>query len=348
MSMEIDVNLQLAGCRFINKQLSKLMRHLEGIKTAGDTEDVHQARVACRRLRSAFDFFGDDFEGQRLTTFGERIKKLTKSLGTVRDIDVQIEFLKEVLADIDSEHKKVRPGVKRILLRWGQRRQAAQAKIIKVVDKIQKKHMLTDIHLEVERILFERQEAQPDLTPSMVMGRIVERLQNRVADVLSQKRSLGRPEDSAGHHALRISIKKLRYEMEISDIVLRGRLKNSIKKVKKIQTILGYLQDCVVWESDIADFIEQEKQRTVEYYGYGRPFAGILRGLEFLRQERKNQHDKLFVEATNYLAQLDREHFWEAFLEPLRSDNVSEEPSEDEVEAEKDGGQIVPNDSDSI
>lgn len=60
------------------------------LATDGD-EPIHQARVALRRLRSAFSLFkplfGDDPEGARLR---EELRWLASALGTVRDVDVLI------------------------------------------------------------------------------------------------------------------------------------------------------------------------------------------------------------------------------------------------------------------
>jgi CHAD domain-containing protein len=271
-----------------------------------------------------------------------------KFLGKLRDLDVQIQFLKGVLADIHSEHKKELPGIKRLMLRCRQQWGAEHEKVVKAIAKIQKKHVLTEIHLEAESILFERQDSQTKSTPLAVIDHISRQLQSGVEDFRGRKLCLEQRGDNTGHHALRISAKQLRYEMEICDLILRGEFKDSLKKIKKIQTILGDLHDCVVWESEICEFIELEKQRTIDYYGHDRPFTRILPGLEFLKQNRKNHHDKLLLEVYDSIMQLDQEDFWDTFLEPLRPDKTIEiESSGDNVEEEKNNTHIDPDNSSS-
>lgn len=336
--MKTNSDLLSTGCGFINKQLSSLARYLERAKTAEDTEDIHQARVLCRRLRAGFSFLGDYFNEENLRSPLKQLKRLMKFLGRARDLDVQIEFLERVVAELGAEQKKIRPGVQRMTLRWKQRRQSAQAQVVKAIEKTQHKHVLTGIHVEIERALFDiRENPAGTAIGGALNERVDQRLEMRVQEVLGQRSCLEQADDHAAHHALRISAKRLRYEMEIGDLVLGGRLKSCIKKVKTVQTLLGDLHDCVVWESDICAFIEEERQRTLEYYGNDRPLRRILPGLEFLRQERRRHHEALFVEVCDYLGQLEQDNFWQALLESLRTREVIHtEPSEADIEEETD------------
>ncbi|MHC5083042.1 MAG: CHAD domain-containing protein [Planctomycetota bacterium] len=333
MKQNVDTSLQLLACSFVSGQLSKLMKHLQGAKTAEEIEDVHQARVACRRLRSAMEIFGDCFDAGKLKRWKKKIRALLKSFGAARDLDVQIEFLKEVLAGIDDQHKKNRPGIQRMMLRWQQKRDAVQPKVVKAVETIQKEHLLTNIHLEVERVLFELKHLSAPAVSDAVTERAQKQIQERAVDFLGRGHCLQDPEEVPEHHAMRISAKKLRYTMEICDSALEGLLKPAIKKVKKIQTLLGDMHDCDVWADDIAAFIEQEKQLTIDYYGHGRPFNRILSGLIFLQQERKTHRRELFDQTAQYYEQLEQEGFWSTFMDALgggdESASVSEpEPSE--------------------
>lgn len=337
MKLQVDPSLQLAGCQFVSRQLSRLMKHLQGARGAEDIEGIHQSRVACRRLRSGLVVFSDCFDADKLQDWNKHIKKLLKSLGAARDLDVQLEFLQQILDGIDAEHKRNRPGLKRMMLRWKANRDAVQPAVAKAIDRLQKEHVLMNIHLEVERILFGlRQQQVPTLSPELT-GRARNRIQQRMLDLVSRRACLEQPQDIPEHHAMRISAKKLRYTMEIFDAVLNGKLRGPIKKVKKIQTILGDLHDCDVWDDDIAGFIEQEKQRTIEYYGNARPFARILPGLDYLRDQRQQCRGQLLNEAREFFEKLEAEQFWDTFLDDmteLPNDNKEQEPADDACESD--------------
>ncbi len=350
MKTNVDTSLQLAGCEFVSKQLSKLMKHLQGAKTAEDIEDVHQARVACRRLRSGLTAFSDCFDEAKIQAWSKQIKKLLQSFGAARDLDVQIEFLQQVLDGIDAEHKRNRPGIKRMMLRWQHRRDAAQPAVIKSINRLQKDHVLMNIHLEVERILFELRHLGVPAASGAIVERARTQIQDRAVDLMGRGSCLEHPKDVPGHHAMRISAKKLRYTMEIFDAALDGKLSAAIKKVKKIQTILGDLHDCDVWDDDIAAFIEQEKQRTIDYYGHGRPFARILPGLEYLRAERRQRRDELLTAAHDYFQRLEAEQFFETFLDGLRGQphEIKQESQPDEQNSEDNTEPSSADDRDSV
>lgn len=317
MKPEVDNGIQLAGCEYVNAQLSRLMQHLQGAQTAADIEDLHQARVACRRLRSALTVFSDCFDAGKLHTWNKHLKRLLRSFGAARDLDVQLEFLQSVLDGIDAEHKRDRPGIRRMLLRWQRRRDKAQPDVVKAVRKIVNGHVLMNIHLDVERILFELRHSGITPDSTALISRAVAQIQQRTDDLLARRACLDRPEAIDEHHAMRIAAKKLRYTLEIFDAALKGKLRGSIKKIKKIQTLLGDLHDCDVWVDDVTAFIDREKQRTFDFYGSVRPFARILPGLESLRMQRQACRGRLLNEARAYFEKLQADQFWPSFPDGL-------------------------------
>ena len=309
MKRNVDPSIRLLAAGYISKQLGKLIMHLQGARSSEDIEDVHQVRVACRRIRAGLRLFNDCFEENLVKSWEKQIKKLLKSFGAARDLDVQIEFLNDVLNRLNSEHKKMRPGILRMLLRWQQRRDSIQSKVIKAIDGIQKKHLLTNIHIHMEKTLFELKPLNISLESQALSRRAREQIHLRLQDLLNRQQTLRNPEDVEGHHSARIAAKKLRYAMEICDTALGGKLKPAIKKIKKVQTLLGDIHDCDVWEAEITRFIASEKKATADFYGHSRPFARILPGLLYLQQERREHRNQLYQQACDYLEQLNEQTF---------------------------------------
>ncbi|MES2096498.1 MAG: CHAD domain-containing protein [Pseudomonadota bacterium] len=63
----------------------------DGLAQSGDAEAIHQARVALRRLRSAFAVFERMLDGDaQVGPLDQRLRTLAAALGTVRNIDVLI------------------------------------------------------------------------------------------------------------------------------------------------------------------------------------------------------------------------------------------------------------------
>src|SRR6187401_501840 len=72
-----------------------LKRHLPQA-VAGDDTGVHQARVTTRRLREAVPVLATGLKGSKAGKARRKIRRLTRALGTVRELDVTIQLLDEL------------------------------------------------------------------------------------------------------------------------------------------------------------------------------------------------------------------------------------------------------------
>ena len=76
----------------IRQRLQALEKSLPAA-SRGDVEALHQARVASRRLREAFPLVARPSRARRLE---RQMRKLTRTLGPVRDLDVVLLILDEI------------------------------------------------------------------------------------------------------------------------------------------------------------------------------------------------------------------------------------------------------------
>src|SRR5688500_10168933 len=65
---------------------------------AGDVRSVHQARVATRRLREALPVIGAAVNARSLGRVGRQVRRMTRALGPVRELDVALAHLDELAA----------------------------------------------------------------------------------------------------------------------------------------------------------------------------------------------------------------------------------------------------------
>jgi hypothetical protein len=113
---------------------------------------------------------------------------------------------------------------------------------------------------------------------------------------------------------MRIAGKRLRYTMEIFQPAYEGRLDEFVKAVKGLQTLLGEVHDCDVWVEHWTAFVEEERDRTLAYYGHARPFGRLLVGLDYLRQERAKRREEVFGQLTAYWQELNHQALWERLI----------------------------------
>lgn len=109
-----------------------------------DPEAVHDVRVASRRLRAAMDVAFDLFPASWYKSLHKTAKEITRELGEVRDLEVQLQYLsvaREESAPGD------RPGIDRLIDRLTSRSDAARARMLEYLAELERR----GIRDEVER-----------------------------------------------------------------------------------------------------------------------------------------------------------------------------------------------------
>ncbi len=313
----MDDSFQLLACKYLHSQLEKLQKELVGTRIGDVVECVHQSRVASRRMRAGLSFFDQCLPAKKTKKWRRQIQKITQKLSLVRDRDVQIEFIKEFVSNLDKGHKHHKRGIKRLLLRLEQNRRKLQPKVVKNIEAFNATGVLAEMHGEIEKVLFRFMGKDIPLQSQFIFEHAQERVTGHLRELLSHQESLTDSSDKDGHHQMRISAKRLRYTLEICDMAFEGELKETIKAAKKVQTSLGDIHDCDVWDKYIEQFIPEEKQRMVEYLGHSRTFALIQKGLDYLRGECGRRREILFDEFVKDWNRMGKEGLWDQLQSKL-------------------------------
>jgi len=343
-SVSPDTSFQLLACRYLRKQLNRLFRQAAGIARNDDIECVHQARVASRRVGTALDVFAVCFPARRVRKWRKQIQRLTEGLGAARDLDVQIELVAQVAADVAESKDGRLPGVERLLLRLRQEREALQPAVVKEVKRMEASRALAKLRVEVEhrRSSLRRRGASP--ASEFALQQSARQIRKRLGNLLKLQSCLDDPQARSEHHRMRIAAKRLRYTMEICNPACGGGLGDLVKAARRVQTLLGDIHDCDVWTERIASFIEDERRRTVEYFGDDESFEALRPGLDFLRDERAAHRQEAFRKLVVFWEALRADGVWqdlEAFVQsPQKSLVTAARGSEDETKGPQQGPAI--------
>jgi CHAD domain-containing protein len=79
----------------LRQRLVSLLRAMPAAQ-GGDELSVHQARVASRRLREALPVLGTTADDLALDRAARRVRRITRALGPVRELDVTLLLLAEL------------------------------------------------------------------------------------------------------------------------------------------------------------------------------------------------------------------------------------------------------------
>jgi len=217
----------------IRQRLTALGRTLPGARK-GDAHAVHQARVATRRLREALPLVTSGRSGRKLT---KTIRRVTRALGPVRELDVALLNLDQLRATGDVPET----AIARLRQLITDERQRLQIEVVRRIgqfklDKVQRKA------LSASRRDVPAAGRRPARDPRRIAS-----AQARAARRASALQAA--IENAAGIylpdrlHIVRIAVKKLRYALEVARDLSGSRATARIRTLKRAQDLLGRMHD---------------------------------------------------------------------------------------------------------
>ncbi|MEA2825656.1 MAG: hypothetical protein QOG43_95 [Actinomycetota bacterium] len=218
----------------------RILRHDAGVRIGDDPEDVHQARVGTRRLRSDLQTFQSLLDAEWLAELVVELKWLGGRLGAVRDADVLLERLRRQTATLAPDDATGAAGIVRRLV---QQREAARAALLDAMSGPRYVALLDRLvaAAQVPMLLPEADGKATAVLPSLVL-KPWEKLAHSV-------KTLDDPPPDEQLHAVRIRAKRVRYAVEAVAPVVGKKAKRLASAVAELQGVLGDHQDAVVAEA---------------------------------------------------------------------------------------------------
>jgi CHAD domain-containing protein len=223
----------------IAKQYSRLVKQESGVLNDTEPESLHQMRVATRRLRTALQVFGAAIELPKPAR-EKHVQALTKTLGELRDLDVQMAALRETyLPQVSSSEQK---QIQHTLDRLHKQRHS-------VFNKVEA--TLTDSEYGELKTSYEAWLEQPAFTPIAQISLaavLPDLLSPLLAKLLVHPGWLIPAEQHSSKegivlHELRKTCKHARYQTEFFSDLYGRSFHNWVDELKQIQEKLGIVQD---------------------------------------------------------------------------------------------------------
>jgi CHAD domain-containing protein len=245
--------------KILAHQFQRFRDQLPGVRQDIDSEFVHQARVATRRMRSALRLFREAVSPPAAAILEEDLKRLAGLFGKVRDLDVFLlnlsRFRKSVLF---FPRKKMRS-----FEHWMERHRRAPLKALwDALEAPSCRAFERRLIRFLQRPLPLRPRAPwagkpvAEIAPGIISGLLDAVLQQGQA-------VLARPKLKE-FHRLRIEMKKLRYALEFMAPAYGDSLNSFIEGMVEIQDCLGELQDTVFSRDFIKFLFDEWKGKMVD------------------------------------------------------------------------------------
>ena len=295
------------GAIFLIEQIQILQKCMRAVLRQKDAEDVHDMRVASRRVRVGLSIFSHCLPEKKNQTWQKQIRSLTQAFSKARDLDVQINFLTDFKNQ--NSQKELTPGIRRILLRIHQKRRSLQANLISLLNNFKESGFITEIQN------FLSSAVQPDIgseKPSLSLYQLsCENIHQRLENFLYFEVFIQYPERIQELHQMRIAAKKLRYTLEVFAPLYMGKMDTTLEIMRNIQTSLGNIRDCDVWLITLPKFLEKEKKLINKFYGQPRPYKRLVPGIEGIQRDRQIEREKLYSEFLANWQEYRRTNSWE-------------------------------------
>jgi CHAD domain-containing protein len=124
---------RVVAARVLTERLDALMEHEAGTRAGTDPEELHDMRVASRRLRAALEAFTVCYRGKRFRRIAKQTKELTDALGGVRDSDV---LLARMAAYAEAVPPDEQPAIAGFIRRVETERDAHRAAMLRALDDL--------------------------------------------------------------------------------------------------------------------------------------------------------------------------------------------------------------------
>jgi CHAD domain-containing protein len=224
---------------FIRQRLRAVTRSLPAAQR-GNADSLHQARVASRRLREALPVVAKGTRGRKLE---RTMRRLTRALGPVRELDVALMMLDELEASASASGVP-RRAITTLRHVIGEERRLLHQDMCRRISEV-----------DLDKLEARALAAARKKRPKHSRGRRAAPARLAAAEQRAGKRAveLRAAIDNASSiylpdrlHEVRIAIKKLRYGMELTRELSGSRAAARIGALKDAQDLLGRMHDLEV------------------------------------------------------------------------------------------------------
>jgi triphosphatase len=230
---EIDATLSCGGVAFaiLRRHFGQMLAHEPGVRLGEDPEELHDMRVATRRLRAALKLYSD-FLPKRAERYERDLRWVAGALGEVRDLDVHLEGLSEEA----SRNGEVLEEVVSLLR---ERRNEARRGMLEALDSNRYERLIASFSATLRR-------GRSPTPTSPILEVAPNLIRDRYKKVRKSANRLSEDSPPEHYHDLRKKGKRLRYALEPLQEIYGKQAQKMVKLLKKIQDDLGDHQDFIV------------------------------------------------------------------------------------------------------
>ncbi len=236
----IDASMPAAeiALAVLRRHVSGWIAHEPGARLGEDPEEVHDMRVAGRRLDAALALFAP-YLPAALGRERARLKALLEALGGVRDLDVQLANLEAFRSELAATDRQAIQPLQDLL---DAERTQARMRMLRMLDSPKTEKWLARLKAE----LLKPSAARPRLDQELITAAAPVLIRSRHKKLRKAASRLTAESSMEDYHAVRSRIKKLRYALESVAPIYGKPADALLRSLRRLQDLLGEQQDAHV------------------------------------------------------------------------------------------------------
>lgn len=300
-SSRIDLTLDpLASTREAAREihrhsLSAMRANLPGMREDIDIEFLHDFRVAVRRTRSALSLIRGVYPKEEVTRYKSLFSNLGRQTNRLRDLDVYLPKQDAYRARIPDF---LRPALDLYFESLREERKSVRRKLVK--DFAPKR---VDPELDRWESFLESRKIPTDDCPNarLPVEPVARKLlAKRLGKILAEGRALTPGTPDSQFHELRIDFKKIRYLTEFfSSLFPPGELNPVVKALRKIQNILGDLNDIAVQQESLRGALDGLDPSAPGSIDTAAAIGALARSFDEGKAALRNDYFRAFAKLTS-------------------------------------------------
>jgi len=273
--------LWIAARVLLYDRVDDFFRRRDMVLKTFDAEDIHDLRVASRRLREGLTLFAPCYPAAEIIRLARKTRQVTRLLGKIRNADEALLFFASLADELDGS---CRSNLEE-LVRTFRKNRGKGIKGLRSGLRESAPATVRDLFLRTinSPSLFTAPADSVDLfAPLSVFAR--EALGARLADVVKLEPAARHAGATEAQHLLRIAVKHYRYRMEILARLIGTCFEELHASLKNYQDVLGKMHDLDVFAGIVREegFPPDAEKPVLDAIATKREdlFAGLTRLLE--------------------------------------------------------------------
>jgi CHAD domain-containing protein len=269
-------------------------RNEDGILADHDTEFLHDYRVSLRRVRSMLSLFQKVYDDDDCLQVKNELAVIMKQTNRLRDLDV---YLLEREAFYQLVPESMYRGLDTLFQIFERERQDVFQQVCRFLQNDEYVLRMNELQQHFIAGGQMRRGSRADEASGSYAQRTIMKRYNKVAKVA---RSIHSDTPDAVVHELRIHCKKLRYLLEFFSVLFpAGSMKELVKPIKGLQSLLGRFNDCSVQRESLAQFIKDHPIRGKKGIMLAESIGALVATLYQMQVKSRKQIDSALMDFSN-------------------------------------------------